>query len=786
MSYHFIGIGGIGMSSLAKILLERKRRVQGSDIKESNILEELKKKGAKITIGHKKENIKGAKTVIYSSAIGNDNEEVKIAKKRGFKFLHRSKLLKVLMKGYKPLLVTGMHGKTTTTSLLTQVFIDAKEDPSYSIGGILNSKNSNGGHGSGKYFVLEADESDGSFLNYDGYGAIITNVEREHLDYWKNIENIERGFLKFIGKIENKNLIFWCYEDEILRRINKAGISYGFSKKADITAFNIREKGFFSVFDISFKGKVYKNVKLSLFGKHNILNSLAVFGLSISLGIREEKIKKTFFSFLGVKRRMEKIGEKQEILFFDDYAHHPTEIERSLRALRLAVKEKRIVGIFQPHRYSRVKSLFKEFTNCFDFLDHLIVLDIYSASEKRIRGITSKKLVKNIKKSCEYVSKKNLFSKLLKLLKPHDIVLFLGAGNISDMGRELVENFKKVFSKKIKLALFFGGRSDEHLISVLSCKNIYRNLDKNIYDISLFYITKEGIFKEMDENFKVIKGKCEILKKLKTFDVCFPLLHGTYGEDGMIQGFFETLNIPYVGCDYRASAFSMNKTWVKCLANKHNILTGKFFEVHKAAFEEDRDKVIKRIKEELKFPVFVKPNHLGSSIGVVKVESKKFFEKALEENFKLDSSVIVEEEMRGQEIEFGLIGNDFVEVALPGEILSDGEVYDFERKYGKDASGIGAVKVAIPAKISKEKIEEGKKIAKKVYKIIGCSGFARIDFFFKGGKFYLNEINPIPGCTGTSLYPKMLEASGISYKEWLNGLIILAMQRSRKSYEKKF
>jgi UDP-N-acetylmuramate--alanine ligase len=785
MSYHFIGIGGIGMSSLAKIVLERNGKVQGSDIKESDIVEKLREKGAKITIGHKKENVKGAKVVIYSSAIDKDNEEVKIAKRKKLKFLHRSELLKILMKGYKPLVVTGMHGKTTTTSLLTEVFIDAKKDPSYSIGGILNSKRNNAAHGRGEYFIVEADESDGSFLNYMGHGAIVTNVEKEHLDYWKSIENVEKGFLKFMSNIENRDLIFWCYEDEILRKIKK-GVSYGFSKKADIFAFNIRESGFFSIFDISFKGKVFKGIKLSLFGKHNILNSLAVFGLSISLGIEEKKIRKTFSSFLGVKRRMEKIGNVGEVLFLDDYAHHPTEIKKSLKGLKLAVKERKVIGVFQPHRYSRVRDLFKEFTNSFDFVDHLIVMDIYSASEKRIRGISSKNLVKNIKKPCEYVLKKNLFSKLLKLLRPHDVVVFLGAGNISDIGREFVKVFEKVGVKKIKLALFFGGRSNEHLISVLSCKNIYKNLDKEIYDISLFYITKEGVFKEMDENFKVIEKGCEILKRLNSFDICFPVLHGTCGEDGMIQGFFETLNIPYVGCDYRASVLSMNKTWVKCLAEKYGILTAKFFEVQKFLFEEDRIRVLREIEKNFKFPIFVKPNHLGSSIGVVKVEKKKFLKKALEEVFKLDSSLIVEEEIKGQEIEFALIGNDCVEVMLPGEVLSGGEIYDFDKKYGKEASGVGALKTAIPAKISKEKIEEGKEIAKKVYRIIGCSGFARIDFFMKGEKFYLNEVNPIPGCTKTSLYPKMMEASNMSYREWLNRLIILARDKSRKSYEKKF
>ena len=580
MSYHFIGIGGIGMSSLAKLLLLKNKKVKGSDINVSEMTEDLKKRGAKIYEGHKKENIDSDDIIIYSTAIAEENEELSFARQKKLKVFHRSELLKNFIEKKFSILISGTHGKTTTSSLLTEVLLDAEVDPSYALGGILKLTNTNADLGESKFFIIEVDESDGSFLNYEGDIAIITNIEKEHLNYWKNLKNLKKGFSSFIDKIKRKKDLIWCKEDPILNEISPMGISYGFSKDAKIYADNIREENFSTLFDIHFDDKTYSDIRLNLLGKHNVLNALAVFGLARCLNISKRNIFKTFATFNGVKRRLDKIGEKNKAIFFDDYGHHPSEIKATLNALRDSVKEKRIICVFQPHRYSRTKELFDEFCHSFDYVDHLIITDIYSAGEKNTEIISSKKLIETIEKKSFYVEKTKLKQELLNIIKPHDVVIFFGAGDITKIGREIFSEYKNNPSK-LKLSLLFGGKSSEHEVSQLSAKNIYNNLDPSIYDITPFYISKEGLWSKADANLKPIDDQKEVFSKeifeiLNKSDVCFPIFHGPCGEDGMIQGFLDTLEIPYVGPSYAACSCSMNKAWVKYIAKENDINTAKF------------------------------------------------------------------------------------------------------------------------------------------------------------------------------------------------------------------
>ncbi|KPK33018.1 MAG: hypothetical protein AMS24_02410 [Chlamydiae bacterium SM23_39] len=769
MSYHFIGIGGIGMSGLAELLINKKIKVTGSDVERNYIIEKLIKRGIKITIGHKKENLKD-QIVVYSTAINSDNEELIYAKKKGLKVIHRSELLKELMDGYDAILIAGSHGKTTTASLLSQVLLDAEKDPSFAIGGVLRSKNVNSKFGRGKHFVCETDESDGSFLNLSGSFSILTNVEKEHLSYWKSLSNLKKGFFDFIKKI--KKDIFYCYEDPILREISK-GISYGFSEKADLFIDNVRFKDFISIFDIHFKGKIYKNVKLNLLGYHNVLNSSAVFGLSLLLGIEEKILRESFFNFQGVKRRMEKIGDFKKVLFFDDYAHHPTEIKCTLKALRDAVEERKIIAVFQPHRFSRFKELFEEFCFSFDEADQVIVNDIYSASEKPL-DIKAEDLAKKI--GCQYIAKENLLD-ISKILKPYDVIIFLGAGDISKIGKDIFERFKKD-PNKLKLNIFFGGKSVEHEISLLSAKNIYKNLDKSLYEIRLFKISKEGELNLVEEDFK--KYKKFDFKDILDCHLSFPILHGSFGEDGMIQGFFDTLKIPYVGCDYIASSICINKACAKYLIINENIKTPKFLEIKKSFWKEEKLKFLKEIKNNFSFPLFIKPCNLGSSIGVERIKDYFYLEAVIEKIFFLDDTVLIEEEMVAREIEFAVLGNDKISVSLPGEILNSSGFYDFNNKYGEELNGENTSSTIIPANISNKKIEEGKELAKRIYRILRCKGMARIDFFFKDDQFYFNEVNTIPGFTKSSLYHKMWEKSKIDFGKLLDKLFILAMDKNKR------
>src|SRR5581483_5558829 len=343
MHYHFIGIGGIGMSALAQILLERGAKVSGSDISSSQVTQKLEKQGAKIFIGHSSDNISHPSTVVYSTAVTEENPEVRKAKLQGFPFLHRSELLRHLMEGYSPLLVTGTHGKTTTSSLLAHLLVDVGCDPTYAVGGIISSLGTNGSHGKGTYFVAEADESDGSFLKYSPYGGIITNIDNDHLDYWRTFQDMVEGFQKFIGFVRSPQHLLWCGDDETLRSLKPKGCSYGFGEKNELYIQNFRQEGWRNVFDMSLDGVNYLEIEIPLVGAHNVLNAAAVFGLGIRTKIAEERIRKAFFNFKGINRRAEFKGESKGIAIFDDYGHHPTEIFATLRAIKQAVGHRKMV-----------------------------------------------------------------------------------------------------------------------------------------------------------------------------------------------------------------------------------------------------------------------------------------------------------------------------------------------------------------------------------------------------------------------------------------------------------
>ncbi|MDN3509303.1 MAG: UDP-N-acetylmuramate--L-alanine ligase [Candidatus Neptunochlamydia sp.] len=428
--FHFLGIKGIGMSALAHILLEKGIPVSGSDLSDISSLEALGVKRSK-TLPDKG-------TIIYSSAIPSDHPALLQGRKEKRSILHRSELINSLLKGKKGLLVAGTHGKTSTSSLLSWVLISAGLHPSFAVGGILQNLQKNGGYGTGDFFVLEADESDGSFLNYEGEGAIVTNIEKEHLAFWKNEKKLVEGFQTFISRIRDKKLLFWCKDDPLLKKIHPPGTSYG--KEGDLSLLLCEQNGEKTVFSAQFEGKVYQDIELPLMGERLALNALAIFGLSLKLGISEEVIRKAFLSFKGVKRRHEKIGEIDSITIYDDYAHHPTEIKALLKSLKKMRKRGRLIALFQPHRFSRTQELFSDFNGAFDSADLLILTSIYPAGEKPIPGITGKTLFKQVDEgNALFLEKEFLLDYLPKMLLPGDILVTIGAGDIAQVGIKLLQ-----------------------------------------------------------------------------------------------------------------------------------------------------------------------------------------------------------------------------------------------------------------------------------------------------------------------------------------------------------
>ena len=449
---HFIGIGGIGMSALAQILLETGYRVSGSDLKATNITGKMVSMGAKISFGHKALNLpKDAGLVIYSSSIKSDNPEFQESKKRDLPVMHRGELLANIFNSKKGIAVTGAHGKTTTTTLISLVFKNAGLDPTIMIGGETENLKGNAACGKGEYMVAEADESDGSFMKLNPLYEVITNIDLEHVDYYKNIDAIKKANEVFVNNIKEGGCFFYCGDDEKLRKIaekcGKKSKSYGFSEDSDCSPRNIKTEGRRLAFDCFCDKSFLFSVSLHAPGAHNALNASAAVLVGLQAGIKPECIKGALESYRGIKRRFEIKGVVDGVTVVEDYAHHPTEIEAVLKAARAVWKKNRIISIFQPHRFTRTMYLCDEFAKSLSISDMVILTDIYSAFEKPIQGVSIKTIYDKVTKDnidkVNIIPKKDITRTISGQLRPDDVVLVLGAGDIGEISGELLEVLKK-------------------------------------------------------------------------------------------------------------------------------------------------------------------------------------------------------------------------------------------------------------------------------------------------------------------------------------------------------
>jgi len=441
------------MSGIARLLLERGFKVSGSDQKSNTVIEQLQTLGAEVFIGHDAAHLKGVDEVIYSSAIREDNPELMAARKMGVVVLRRAEALAQLMQGRKVIAVTGSHGKTTTASLSACLLVEAGLRPMIAVGGILRNLDCNAYFGDGQYFVAEADESDGTFLCYQPDYSIITNIDYEHLDYYGSFERFLQAVREFVNKTRQGGCLILCYDDVNLRKIASGHkgrcILFGLTQQADIFAEQISFDNLSSEFDCVYKGSRLGRFFLPLGGRHNISNALAVVALGLQLGIDMETIRNALAKFRGARRRMEIKYSDHRYTVIDDYAHHPTEIKATLRAVRDIKSLKRLVVIFQPHRFSRTRLLMEEFARCFGEADFLFLTDIYSASEPPIEGIDGEALYKKIKlynpqkEIYFFAQKERLIPHIMQILSFGDVVLIMGAGDITRIGDELVEEIKR-------------------------------------------------------------------------------------------------------------------------------------------------------------------------------------------------------------------------------------------------------------------------------------------------------------------------------------------------------
>lgn len=447
---HFVGIGGIGMSGIAELLLNLGYRVSGSDLRRSAITDRLQDLGGTIFEGHQGDQIEGADVVVVSSAIDDANPEVNSALKAAVPVIPRAEMLAELMRLKYSIAVAGAHGKTSTTSLVASVLAAGGLDPTVVIGGKLNSIGSNAVLGQGDYIVAEADESDGSFLKYSPAIAVVTNIDREHLDFYKDLDEIKNVFLSFIDRIPFYGLVVVCLDDEAIQdlipKIRKRITTYGLSPQADLQARNISTKALTSRFEVLHKGSLLGKINLSLPGEHNVKNALASVAIGLELGIEFNTIKTALEKAEGVQRRLEVKGDARAMTIIDDYGHHPTEIKTTLTALSQGWPGRRKVVVFQPHRYSRTQALFDDFSRSFYLADVLLVMPIYAASEQPIGGVDSRLLCDSIQahghKEVYFVDgKQAAVDLLIDIASPADVVLTLGAGDVYRVGEMLLDSF---------------------------------------------------------------------------------------------------------------------------------------------------------------------------------------------------------------------------------------------------------------------------------------------------------------------------------------------------------
>ena len=454
---HFIGIGGSGMIGIATILHKKGYNISGSDILKTKDLDDLSKSGVEVIYSHKSQNIRNKDLIVLSSAISSSNIEVSSARKKNIPIVPRAEMLSGISRGYQGIAVAGSHGKTTTTSLIAHIFNQALLSPTYVIGGKILSSDGNSRLGDGNFFIFEADESDKSFLSFYPDSAVITNIDDDHLEaYEGEIKNLKKSFLDFTDNIPFFGYVVGNYDDkntrDILKKIKRRVITFGLNKKSDIT---IKEIDYFSDY-VDFKIHIKETNKkhkfrLSLQGKYNIYNAVAAVAVAIEEGISIQTIRAALKSFSGVERRFERFKlliQNKQVIHIDDYGHHPKEIEQVILSIRKHYKSKKILMIFQPHRYSRTKMLFSEFVTTLSKVDKLLLLPIYAASEKKIKGVSSKKLMqrlneKNDEDFCSLIDPDDVNNRVEDIIDNYDILITQGAGSVSRISKGLIKTWIK-------------------------------------------------------------------------------------------------------------------------------------------------------------------------------------------------------------------------------------------------------------------------------------------------------------------------------------------------------
>ncbi|HVQ74139.1 MAG TPA: UDP-N-acetylmuramate--L-alanine ligase [Candidatus Binatia bacterium] len=448
---HFVGIGGVGMSGIAEVLLTLGYRVSGSDLKRGEAVERLERLGAKVSIGHEPAHVEGAHVVVYSSAVARGNVEVQVARQRGIPVIPRAEMLAELMRLKYGIAVAGTHGKTTTTSMVAGVLAAGGLDPTVVVGGRIQGQGENARLGQGEFLVAEADESDGSFLKLSPTLAVVTTIDAEHMDYYRDLDAVRAAFRAFVNKVPFYGAAVLCLDQpsiqQLIPQVERRVITYGLESGADFTARRLSFSGVSSRFEVVHRGRILGPCALKVPGSHNVLNALAAVAVGLDLEVPFARVQAALSSFAGVQRRFQICGEVDGVLVVDDYGHHPAEVRATLAAAKAGF-DRRVIAVFQPHRYTRTLHLRQEFLTAFYQSDVLLVMDIYAAGEAPIPGVDARDLAEGIAahghREVHYMDgdRRAVLDWLTENTRPGDLVLTLGAGDVGQLAAALMERLR--------------------------------------------------------------------------------------------------------------------------------------------------------------------------------------------------------------------------------------------------------------------------------------------------------------------------------------------------------
>ena len=768
-SFHFVGVGGAGMSAIAYMLLKKGYKVSGSDLHASEVTARLSNSGATIFLGHAAANLYDVGAIVLSSAIRPDNPELIEARRLGLPVYHRADILASLLNQCDGVAVAGSHGKTTTTSMIAYLLEKAGLDPNILIGGDLDAIGGNAKMGNSTWLVAEADESDGSFLKFTPHIAVVTNIENDHMDHYGNETEIRKAFVQFLNQVKPGGFAVLGIDSPAVKivaaDVQTPYITYALTGEADYCARNICTCGTETTFEVWRQNELLGKMAIGIPGRHNVMNCLACIAVGLHLGISFDQIAAIMPGFGGVKRRFQTKGKESGVWIVDDYGHHPTEILTTLHGAKSATAG-RVVCVFQPHRYSRTQLLAREFGTAFAPADVLVLTDIYSAGEEPIPGISGETILREVQsqtgQTVHYCPDATALEEcILPLLRSGDLMITMGAGNVFQTGERIVARLAKnsleaISMQRKKIGVVMGGPSAEREVSLNTGRAIVAALREKNYEVVGIDLDPPHFVEQLREN---------------GIEVVFNAIHGLFGEDGRLQGALELLGIPYTGSGVLASAVAMDKGISKRLFASSDIPTPRY-----QLLKRDRGigaDVLQNILDEFAPPFVVKPSTQGSTIGLTIVQDEAELSVALEKAFSYDTEVLVEEFIDGSELTVGILGGKNPEALPVIEIVPYSGVYDYHAKYTK-----GATEYFVPARIDAETALLAKSVAINAFESLGCSGVARVDIRLDPSNHpYVLEINTIPGMTETSLVPKAAAAAGISFPDLCERILLMTLEQ---------